>query len=257
MKPNTRMRLTRFLAALGLVSCVTAGAAGQSRWPTTVDLNPGETITARRDGAAHTFRILNDADGQPAITYDSMPFPTTSVEHRVNYAARVRLEVNGQEIEVVARPFQYPVEAAGLRLYLDGTQEWLAAGPYPVSLPKRIRLRFTAAGESWGPATLRFPVGDYRWGATNGWLEVDLGRPATVSRAIISEGWDRVRRFVLQARIGGTWQPVTTGTTLGMFRNLSFEPVRAQVFRLSIAEATDVPALWEFQLFPPTKEPLP
>ena len=52
----------------------------------------------------------------------------------------------------------------GLRLYLDGTQEWLAVGLYPVSLPKRIRLRFTAAGESWGPATLRFPVGDYRWG---------------------------------------------------------------------------------------------
>ncbi len=88
-----------------------------------------------------------------------------------------------------------------------------------------------------------------RWGAakgaTNSWLEVDFGKPATVSRAIISEGWDRVRRFVLEAWIGGTWQPVTTGTTLGMFRSLSFEPVSAQVFRLNITEATDVPTLWE------------
>lgn len=100
-----------------------------------------------------------------------------------------------------------------------------------------------------------------RWGAakgaTNGWLEVDLGKPATVSRAILSEGWDRVRRFVLQARIGGTWQPLTTGTTLGMFRNLSFEPVTAQVFRLSITEATDVPTIWEFHLFPTTTEAPP
>ena len=42
-----------------------------------------------------------------------------------------------------------------------------------------------------------------------------------------------------------------------MFRNLSFEPVTAQVFRLSITEARDVPTLWEFQLFPPPKEPPP
>jgi len=100
-----------------------------------------------------------------------------------------------------------------------------------------------------------------RWGAakgaTSGWLEVDFGKPATVSRAIISEGWDRVRRFVLEARIGSTWQPVTTGTTLGMFRSLFFEPVSAQVFRLNITEATDVPTLWEFQFLPPTTEPPP
>lgn len=175
MKLHTFACPARFVAALALLSSTTAGAAAQSRWPTTVDLNPGATVTARRHGAAHTFRMLNDASGQPAITYDTMPFPTTSVEHRVNYSARVRLDVNGKEIEVVARPFQYPVEAAGLRLYLDGTQEWLAAGLYPVRIPKRIRLRFTAAGEPWGPATLRFPVGEYRWGATtyyNTWLGI-------------------------------------------------------------------------------------
>jgi alpha-L-fucosidase len=99
-----------------------------------------------------------------------------------------------------------------------------------------------------------------RWGAargaTNGWLEVDLGKPATISSALISEGWDRVRRFVLQARIGGTWQPVTTGTTLGIFKNLSFEPVSAQVFRLSITEAADVPTIWEFELFSQEVEPM-
>jgi hypothetical protein len=79
------MRPPQFLAALGLVACVTLGAAGQTGWLTTVDLNPGEMITVTRDSAAYAFRILNDANGQPAITYDTMPFPTTSVEHRVNY----------------------------------------------------------------------------------------------------------------------------------------------------------------------------
>jgi hypothetical protein len=96
-----------------------------------------------------------------------------------------------------------------------------------------------------------------RWsaaqGATNAWLEVELGRPVTISRAVISEGWDRVRQFVLQAKIGDTWQPVATGTTLGTYKELAFDPVSAQVFRLTITEATDVPTIWEFQLFPPTK----
>lgn len=175
IQSNPIARLALLLAGLGLLSHAIAAAADQPIWPTPVDLNPGETITATRAGATHTFRILNDSNGQPAITDDTMPFPTTSLDHRVNYAARVRLEVNGQEIELVARPFQYPIEAAGLRLYLDGTREWLATGLFPVNLPKRIRLRFTAAGESWGPASLRFPVGEYRWGATtylNTWLGV-------------------------------------------------------------------------------------
>jgi len=97
-----------------------------------------------------------------------------------------------------------------------------------------------------------------RWaaakGATNGWLEVDLGRPATVSRAMIDEGWDRVRQYVLQAKIGDTWQPVATGTTLGRFRELWFDPVTAQVYRLSLTDATDVPTFWEFQLFSPKEQ---
>ncbi len=93
-----------------------------------------------------------------------------------------------------------------------------------------------------------------RWGAakgaTDGWLEVDLGRPATISRAAISEGWDRVRRFVLQVKVGDAWQSVAAGTTIGMYKEISFDPVDARVVRLTITEATDVPTIWEFQLFP-------
>ena len=175
---HTLLRPARFalLVFLTLGASLSVGSAAPARWPMTVDVNPGETVTAIRNGVAHTFRILSDANGQPAIVYETMPFPTTSATNRVNYAARVRLQIDGTEVEMVARPFQYPVEAAGLRLYLDGTQEWLGTDDvYPVNLPKRIRLRFTAAGESWGPATLRFPVGEYRWYATtynNTWLGV-------------------------------------------------------------------------------------
>ena len=178
------------LSAFGAFLAPDAGAA-PARWPTTVDVDPGETVIVTRGGTAHTFRILADAQGQPAITYETMPFPTTAVDKRVNYAARVRLAVDGQEVELIARPFQYPVTAAGLRLYLDGTREWLGTDDvYPLRLPKRIRLRFTAAGESWGPAGLRFPVGEYRWHATtynNTWLGVV---PQDVSTTYYHKGED-------------------------------------------------------------------
>ncbi len=178
---TTRPLLRSVLAAVLALVALSAGlaleaSAAPSRWPTTVDLNPGETVTASRDGVSHTFRILDDEDGQPAIAYETMPFPTTSVDKRVNYAVRVRLEVDGQEVEMVARPYQFPIEAAGLRLYLDGTKEWLGTDDvFPVNIAKRIRLAFTAAGESWGPPALRFPVGEYRWYSTsynNTWLGI-------------------------------------------------------------------------------------
>ena len=34
-------------------------------------------------------------------------------------------------------------------------------------------------------------------------------------------------------------------------RELKFPPVTARVFRLDIAEASDVPTIWEFELFAP------
>ena len=187
------LRPVRVAAALSCALCLGAGlrAAAPSRWPTTVDVDPGETVTAVRDGVEHTFRILSDGNGQPAIAYETMPFPTTSVDKRVNYAERVRLAVDEQEVELVARPFQYPVIEVGLRLYLDGTKEWIGTDDvYPVRIPKRIRLRFTAAGESWGPAALRFPVGEYRWHATtynNTWLGIV---PQDVSTTYYHKGED-------------------------------------------------------------------
>lgn len=92
-----------------------------------------------------------------------------------------------------------------------------------------------------------------RWagagGVNHGWLEVDLGETQTVSRAIIREGWDRTRRFAVRYQSGGEWKDAAAGTTIGGRLEIRFEPVRARVFRLEITEATDVPTIWEFELF--------
>ena len=93
-----------------------------------------------------------------------------------------------------------------------------------------------------------------RWGAPEGsrtgWLEVDLGAPAAIGRAVMDEGeWDRVRRFELQFDAGGRWTTAAAGDRIGPQRELRFPKVTARRFRLLITEAADVPTLCEFALY--------
>ena len=58
-----------------------------------------------------------------------------------------------------------------------------------------------------------------RWGAAadarSAWLEVDLGQPQRVGRAVISElQYPRTRQFASECLDGQTWKPLATGTTL-------------------------------------------
>jgi alpha-L-fucosidase len=98
---------------------------------------------------------------------------------------------------------------------------------------------------------------DTRWATDSGtkqaWLEVDLRKPVTFNRAMISEAYERVQRFELQRKEGDIWQTFAQGTRIGEKRELQFSPVTAQHVRLNILEATEGPTIWEFQLFAPKK----
>ena len=92
-----------------------------------------------------------------------------------------------------------------------------------------------------------------RWGgapnSTDGWLTVDLGAEKTFGRLAVSEAYDRTRKFALQVKAGSDWKTVHQGTTLGASFSATFPPVTARHVRLLIVEATDVPTIWEVQLF--------
>jgi len=93
-----------------------------------------------------------------------------------------------------------------------------------------------------------------RWaadiGLTAAWLEVDLGSETTVRRALIDEsGWDRVKKFELQCKDGENWKTFYAGTTIGKNKEVTFEAVSGRYFRLNILESSDIPTIWEFQLF--------
>ncbi|MCY2996189.1 MAG: discoidin domain-containing protein [Planctomycetota bacterium] len=92
-----------------------------------------------------------------------------------------------------------------------------------------------------------------RWGAApnsrNGWLEVDLGTPTPVNRAVIKElEFPRTEQFAIEYKDGDTWKPLVTGTAIAGAKSFDFPPVTAQHFRLNILQASEVPTIEEFQL---------
>jgi alpha-L-fucosidase len=85
------------------------------------------------------------------------------------------------------------------------------------------------------------------------WLEVDLGEPMSIGRAVIGEEFDRVQAFELQYKDGERWKTFARDATIGDSKALTFEPIKARYVRLKIAKATDGPTIREFQLFAPKK----
>jgi alpha-L-fucosidase len=89
-------------------------------------------------------------------------------------------------------------------------------------------------------------------GTKAAWLEVDLGRPATIGRAVIEQAYPelkRVRKFAIEYRQDDQRRTCLRGENLEATFHSSFDPITAQRVRLNIIEATDGPTIWEFQLF--------
>jgi hypothetical protein len=99
-----------------------------------------------------------------------------------------------------------------------------------------------------------------RWSMDNGqgsgWLEVDLGKPAAVARAVIQEqSYPQTTRFAVEAQAAdGSWKTLTEGAAIGMHKEVKFPPTIARKFRLHILESKLINAgagvtVDEFQLF--------
>jgi len=99
-----------------------------------------------------------------------------------------------------------------------------------------------------------------RWsmdnGQATGWLEVDLGKPTKVSRAVIQEhSFPQTTRFTVEAQLpDGSWKLLAEGTTIGADKELKLPPTTAQKFRLKIFESKLINTgsgvtIDEFQLF--------
>jgi len=95
-----------------------------------------------------------------------------------------------------------------------------------------------------------------RWatdlGVKSAWLEVDLGKPVSFSRAIIKQAYPelkRIKKFTIEYRENDRWIVCYKGGVMGETENIRFRPVTARFVRLNIVESTDGPTIKEFSLF--------
>jgi len=116
------------------------------------------------------------------------------------------------------------------------------------------------ASSAWGrelgaPAAVDGNPDTY-WAAgenqTTGWLEVDLGRPATFGIAALQEAislGQRVAEYHLEYWDGTAWKTITKGTTIGYKKLDRFEPVTAARVRLVIDRSRACPTVASFELY--------
>ena len=112
-----------------------------------------------------------------------------------------------------------------------------------LSLSSVMFLEFAVWG-AWAPILAARLLGPLAMtGKQTGWIY------ATLPIACISEPYDRVRRFELQAGRGDTRETLHRGTALGENFETRFAPVTARQVRLNLLEIVEGPSIWEFQLF--------
>jgi hypothetical protein len=164
-----------------------------------------------------------------------------------------------------------PVEATKLRLTVTqsvGTPIVKRFAAFFVNMPweSQIPVATVKASSEHGsggyPATMMLDGDDStRWGADDAvrgkpvWVEFGFGEEREIGRIAIHEGWDRIRKFEFKARVGGEWQTIYSGTTVGEKFEVRFDkPVKTTDLRWDILEATDLPTVWEFAIYPPSSE---
>ena len=218
---------------------------------------PGSWGASTHKGKTIYLHVLDW--GGPALALPAIPRKIVSASLLTGGNASVKQNQEGIAI-TVAPEHRHPIDTI-IRLELDGPASGipprsLASGS--VAAGKEITASSVWPSPGYEPIKAIDDDRGTRWGAgkntRSGWLEVDLGRPTTINRVEILEAYNRTRRFELQVKDGSTWRACLQGTKIGDRYSKQLGPVTARHVRLNILEATDVPTIWEFQLFPSGKQ---
>ena len=209
-----------------------------------------------RKGNAIYLHILR----WPADVIELPPIEPRILDHAVLTGGEATVKQTDEVIEISVPPASRDEIDTIIKLELDSP-----AKDIPILLPRHAGPPSLTAGKkatasNWFRNSAKYRPGmavdgdpGTRWGCDWGthscWLEVDLGRPQTFSRAWISEPYDRVREFELQVWREEGWKTFHHGKTIGENCELAFPAVSGQRVRLNLLQTTDGPSIWEFQLF--------
>ena len=154
----------------------------------------------------------------------------------------------------VPKEFQQPIDTI-VELKLDrpaATIAPISTAAASLTLEKKTTASNTYRSQpQYAPDKATDGSDSTRWATDTetAWIEVDLGKPETFSKAMINEAYPgRIQKFELQKKVDGNWQTFCSGTTLGQNKLIKFDAVTAQNIRLNILETTDGPTIYQFQL---------
>lgn len=218
---------------------------------------PGDYGVSTRKGNTIYVHVLEWLDD----TLRLPPIPAKVVSSRLlgGGEAQTRQTTAGLEISVPVRD-RPPLDTV-VAIQIDSPALDLIAVNVPSLTSLAAKGKATASNTyqndaQYGPAKAIDGNSESRWatdaGTKSAWLEVDLGTPARLSRAVVRQAYpelQRIRKFALEYWQGNEWKTCYRGETFGAKLLARFEPVTAQRVRLNILEATDGPTIWEFQVF--------
>lgn len=82
----------------------------------------------------------------------------------------------------------------------------------------------------------------------NPWVEIDLGKPEKISKAILYERGAVIGGYEIQMLNGQNWETVYKGTEIGAKSEIELPEITAQKIKLVITEFSDVPRIYEIVL---------
>ncbi len=129
-------------------------------WPLVFELDEGQSVDIPgAGGRKHAVRLMDVAH----FTEPDWWVPENPA-HATIACAEVSIEVDGEPVRLLCRPYEMPREVRGLRLYVEATRDWARTSHYQplANIAGCVRFSCVPAGASWGPA-LRFPLAGYRW----------------------------------------------------------------------------------------------
>jgi alpha-L-fucosidase len=77
------------------------------------------------------------------------------------------------------------------------------------------------------------------------WVEIDLGKPQKISKALIYESGNNIKAFELLYKEGEKWKTIHKGATIGSKAEITFKPIESQFVKLVIDSFTDTPGIYK------------
>jgi len=148
----------------------------------------------------------------------------------------VELEIAGNAMDI--EPVEVKPQSLSYRKVVTGSSNLKAHWSYHQWVDIKSAVNGDWAGDFWHPEE----------GDTIPWIEIDLGEPVKVNKAVLYERENHIKSFELQYKSGDEWIVIHKGDKIGEKSAESFPETELQHFRLVITEFTGTPGIYEIVL---------